>query len=713
MEHISLVEEAVHGDFKMNKRCYITLIIVLLLFLICPWTIQADDIVATSCNNGVLPTATELTPAYEAGNWRTDGVGWEVSGGTLVVNNTSGSSVYIYSRSGDIVAGKKYRIVATFSAISGGNIYAKLGNTSLGSYPFRAENLTRTLVVTATNSSSENEDYRFRFSAENGVTGTLSSLSVKEITSDIQDKVDSANSGDTIYLPDDDCYIDSTVVLPSTKTLTIRGGYGGGTTTITHTGTTAFMLLPTDGILHRIRNISFVSDGENAIVVYGSALGSSECMTSWCNNAFAIHNNTFAYSRIDIKGLVSGVIAKNTFTHTETYTCINGAIGRYSSGNNMDGGTYLFTEDTDLGGEHFVFVEGNTFDMDTYVAGSTAYDQTSGGRAVYRYNTNINIGAGGHGAMTGYERGIRAWEVYNNWGKRTTSGSLPLQGWKGGTGVYYNNFGSVHSDITEIARMICDRIPDGYGTDRNPWSYPVNGTTDYRCREDTTIVCDEDADCAEYCVGNKMCIGSSGDGDAKARYCSGPVGGFYSTYDCGTGNYCVNIDGTYGDGYIIARDMPGVGKTNATTGEMSIEPILIWNNKRCVADGGDCDWNDSSEVRILTYSESEGGHTYMKRNLSFCDKTCVGGTDAGKGCDVDGDCAGGGTCSVATAQPTICGGVTLTYTPSTCPHSLMGSGNCDSTTYGAGGYKLTNNSSMSIGSGASLSIGSGAVMTLQ
>jgi hypothetical protein len=83
------------------------------------------------------------------------------------------------------------------------------------------------------------------------------------------------------------------------------------------------------------------------------------------------------------------------------------------------------------------------------------------------------------------------------------------------------------------------------------------------------------------------------------------------------------------------------------------EPIYFWNNKK-TADG-----------------------------TTMVDHTDVTTTASAWAMALDRD-----YCVSTTGKPPSCGGVTLTYTPYTCPHPLAGSGSCNPAIVGASGYVL-------------------------
>lgn len=491
--------------------------------------------------------------------------------------------------------------------------------------------------------------------------------------------VTAATSGDTIKISSDTETWGSAIVIGSqvaAKGLTIQAGIGGATT-ITCTAAGAFTAYVGADRLE-ISGFTFIADGDYVVSVWGQYY----CYgATYCENAINIHHNIITYGTIRVMGYLSGVIHSNQFTHTNEYNAIRiygepNTEGAPTDG--RDGGSAEWTRDTDLGTNRFIFVENNSFiSTGTPNIGSSFVDGRSGVRYVARYNTTLNTVWGHHGAEIGKDRGTRAYEIYNNLITFDDSINGAMYPIRGGTGTIYNN----RIKGTKFTGTLT-YITNPRGAPRlDPWD----------------VVCSESA--------NKFCLGGPPMECSTDDDCTGTINGYAVT------GPCVLMDGAGTSGR-QCRDQWGAGKVNAATGVHAVEPVLFWNNKYCTGTGGECDADAGTLFGVTVAVDAPT----IVENVDYCDKTCTGGDNAGKGCTVasqETDCpgVGGGTCSFTSAQASICGGITLSYTPYRCPHDLVGSGSCDSSTAGRGGYHIGN--SMSLGSGASMSIGAGAVMTLQ
>lgn len=493
--------------------------------------------------------------------------------------------------------------------------------------------------------------------------------------------VSGASDGDTITVTTGTESWVSAVTIPNTKGLTITGG-SGGTTTISTQG---FSIRPGSGKVNRISGFAF-----SGISYAVDVLAIDSCRgPGWCTNILAIHDNVFNSSGIRILGRVTGVIYANTFANATAYTTIRFHPGSSTDLNpyGLDGGGDEWAADSNLGGADFLFVEGNTVVIGAPAAGSAFVDGRSGNRYVARYNSLQNQMMTHHAAEIAHDRGARAFEYYNNFVHFTQDYSqaawYPI---RGGTGVIYNNrvqtyrFSSTWPNDQPMS-ITEPRLTVSGMAGRDPWENACDGSAGKFCLGGPPMACTQDADC------------------------TGTVNGFAVT------GPCVNIDGGEGGTGYPCRDQWGRGKDNATTGVQASEPVLSWNNKYCKTYptvGGVCD------AETGTLFAQYPNTAYIQRGRDYCDMICVGGTDAGKGCAVDGECTGGGTCAVATTKPMVCNGVTLSYTAYTCPHPLTGyTGSCSSTTAGTAGYNIAGSGgTLTLGGSGSLTPGPGGTITL-
>lgn len=475
--------------------------------------------------------------------------------------------------------------------------------------------------------------------------------------SEVQSCIDSASDGDTVNVPAGTAEWISDVVVPNTKGLTILGGYGGGTTTISGSGITIY---PAMNKLNDISGFTFTfSSTDYAITI--NSLPYKDCVgENLCSDVIKIHDCTFNSASIRVYGRVIGVIYRNTFAKTTPYSIIRLFRDPSTEGsptNGSDGGSAEWTMDTELGSSNFIFIEGNTVVIDSPNVGASFVTGRSGMRYVARYNTVKNLNLTHHAAEIAYDRGTRAFEIYNNliWFTDDIQGAIyPI---RGGTGVFFSNRvqGTKFSQTSPNDKPLVITEPRVVEIveERNPWSSECNGSAGKFCLGGPPIRCEVD------------------------NNCTGTINGYSVT------GPCVDIDGGEGANGYPCRDQWGRGKTNATTGVQNQEPVLAWDNKFCLASGGDCDADYGSLFGLYT---SSAYADYIQPNRDFCDRVCTGTSTP---CAVDGDC-GAATCDMSVAMPATCGGITSpSYASYTCPHPLTGlTGSCDSSVAGTAGYNI-------------------------
>lgn len=176
----------------------------------------------------------------------------------------------------------------------------------------------------------------------------------------------------------------------------------------------------------------------------------SSCGLSDCNDIVKIHGNTFhgnstAGPEIYINDMVTGVIYNNTFQGPRPWSMIdvspeivNTSKSYYSAAG------YNWSQDTNLGGSNFVFIEGNTVNIDVHGAGNAFVDGNYGGRWVERFNTLKNANLGRHDSSNynsgeGAHQGVRAIETYNNDMHYDVGYYHGMSNARGGAGVMFNN----------------------------------------------------------------------------------------------------------------------------------------------------------------------------------------------------------------------------------------------------------------------------------
>lgn len=127
-----------------------------------------------------------------------------------------------------------------------------------------------------------------------------------------------------------------------------------------------------------------------------------------------------------------------------------------------------------FGTKHFTFFEDNLF-TNKYAPNSlTSLDCHSGGRYVFRFNTNINGSMETHGAESSRYRGGRAFEIYGNYFDGLNNVvSVPLY-MRGGVGVVWSNQFRNFTTLAVLALLDNRSLqhlftPFNGSTGRNPW----------------------------------------------------------------------------------------------------------------------------------------------------------------------------------------------------------------------------------------------------
>ncbi len=247
---------------------------------------------------------------------------------------------------------------------------------------------------------------------------------------DVQIAIDSANNGDTVYVPAGNCTWTTTTAYTSSvvcnKEIAIVGA--GYTQTVIVDGTGSLFgeeLIKSSGDNWRLSGFTFTgmkrrSATEPALIASGTGWRVDNCKffpvetSSWDNG-----RGMYAYG--------TGVIDNNIFYNTYQGVAVFGG----------DGDT-IWSEALTLGTANAVYIEDNTFDYTT-VALDGAFDAYSGAKVVFRYNTVNGTIFGTHGFDTGGYRAAFSYEVYNNTFNKSTTGTSTICNIRGGTGVIFNN----------------------------------------------------------------------------------------------------------------------------------------------------------------------------------------------------------------------------------------------------------------------------------
>jgi hypothetical protein len=379
-----------------------------------------------------------------------------------------------------------------------------------------------------------------------------------------------------------------------------------------------------------------------------------------------------------------GVVDSCTFTKT-TGTGTHNGVSVYGNGD------YTWNNiETGYGSENFVFIENCTFSFNSY--GDGAYDSYNGARVIFRYNTVAGTTVGSHGYDSGGLRSPQVAEIYNN--SFSNSGSNISTGFRGGTGLYYNN--TQTGNWREFVRLKNYRSCayfEGTHTGANGASVLEDSNITTTCAE---AGFDADTHVPPYCSNSKPVVDGS--------------------------HYIYNLSDHNGDDTAVAKCK--VTSHTATT-------------ITCTLAGGTRNsWNNGDHYAVLYYScktgacggyspldgNTVGGEGYSCRDQIGRTKdqalapwyfwgnnykgdtspTVVVPNSASSGCPRQ--------VSHITENRDYYNNTTYAYAPYTCPHPLTAlTGSCTSTA-GTGGYNLGNRAT--IGAGAACSIGSGAVATI-
>ncbi|MBM3228583.1 hypothetical protein FJZ20_01730 [Candidatus Pacearchaeota archaeon] len=352
---------------------------------------------------------------------------------------------------------------------------------------------------------------------------------------DVQAAINSAVDGDVIMIPSGSCEWSSRVSIPSSLSVTIMGS--GRNTVITSTDY-RFGVSPAAGEFVRISSMAW-NNGQG--VYFGGGNGGAD--TFRIDN---IYHTNFAGRFAVFDGIYYGVIDSNYISASRNQAVVGLSMGRLRS----DSGGSLWSEPTGLGTNRFVFFENNIVNFSEPYIGVGSFDGRYGSKLVFRHNLGINNNIGVHDFENPIPtRGFRAWEYYNNT-LITTESIQFLSFSRGGTGVFYNNRIST-AGFSWMNNPWLTRVSRSYGT---PNGLPA---------------CDG--------VVERFCIGEG----VQPFFCA-------QNSDCGSGGYCVPLDGHEDSSGWPCRDQVGVGQTNPVTGVQAKEPAYVWNNYWCTAPGGNC-----------------------------------------------------------------------------------------------------------------------------
>jgi hypothetical protein len=371
----------------------------------------------------------------------------------------------------------------------------------------------------------------------------------------VQTAVNNASNGQTICVPAGSGTWTSSVEIDGGKTLQ---GAGIGVTNITCNGTGQCIGL--DGNSAQVTRLTAFTFTMGVAISYG-AIQVGGCAGTGCQQngpAFRIDhirlvNNSASGGRGIYVNWVAGLIDHVTFDQLNTNGS-NQMLTIEGSSVNSDGGFTPWTQATSLGTNKAVYVEDSSWTCNN--SNEDAIDVYTGGRWVARYNTFRSCTIGTHGTDSGNNRSTFSAEVYNNTWTTTSNRSI---GFRGGTGVVYNNSASGGGSIGMWNYRSCPRDgsdTSGWGT-CNGTNYAI-GSTDPNAQASRTVHTTTGAASSSnvlFCSGDRDLVCTS------TATCSAAGAGTCTTF----------FDGTGTSGY-PCRDQVGRGHGQ------SLEPVYIWNN---------------------------------------------------------------------------------------------------------------------------------------
>lgn len=417
---------------------------------------------------------------------------------------------------------------------------------------------------------------------------TINAVSCSQL--DVQSAIDSANDGDTIFIPAGNCTWESTVYI--TKKQIIIEGKGIDSTNIVNaipaTGwkDSAFWISSEEGKPFRISGIAFKAgptggDGHNGVIYICGTCKNwrlDHCKFDSLNNSPVVKVSDYTF----------GVIDHCTFIHKRQAIQIDHDIwggDKYGDGS--------WKSPLTFGTEKAVYIEDCTFN---YIGSTTlaAIDSYAGARVVFRYNTFANTHVLNHGTDTSNRsRSARSYEIYEN--TFSHSGSYEhVISFRGGTAVVFNNTSTGNFQYFIIAKNFrcpgsaCD-IPGAC----EPWDF---------CNGDSIYDGNEAADSGIHTERNdQLTLVSSGKnwfpsewvGYMIKNITDGSSGiitandesSITATLDNGTEN---NWD--IGDNFVITNGWPCLDQVGRSTDsglgtQQALEPLYEWNNTLNGVDG--------------------------------------------------------------------------------------------------------------------------------
>ena len=317
-----------------------------------------------------------------------------------------------------------------------------------------------------------------------------------------------------------------------------------------------------DGTQIRVDNISFN-------LLRGSS-GRDTTGVSW-------HQDTGAY----------GVIDSCIFNATGSNWGSNG-IKIYGAPSGYGEATAFFGRAFTPGTANATYIENNTFTFE--YRGNDCYDAYRGARIVVRYNNIHGTASGGHGNdSSGAGDSVHTQEVYNNsydnicGGSSCNGGAKVSQafGWRGGTGVFFNNSIDVngYNAVSEVGNYRSNPAEEGVATNETSSRYTINVSETGLTRNDY------------YWIYN-MTDGS---------YCR--INSYTGT------SYTCDIHSTSSDSLTIGTGSKSVAVDAGLSYVSGMEIVLTYNDSNYMI-GTITSYNSTSGTLVFNVTSTNGSGTY-------------------------------------------------------------------------------------------------------
>ncbi len=304
----------------------------------------------------------------------------------------------------------------------------------------------------------------------------------------IKNKIDLANAGEEVFFDCATGAFTAGVAIDLNKGITIRGRgqvkNGSSVTYLTKftvNGAQIFNVDVPSGANFRLTGIEFTGSPGEPLIDFNGHFGSlrvDHCgFTNIAQRTFRVGYNTRT------GGAIFGLFDNNTYTNTSSHQFML-YYGNDSS----------WSDPEDYGTEKAIYFEDNDFKWAVAGVNNTPCDGEHGARFVIRKNTFTNAQFQWHDTGSTQEaRSTRHFEIYDNILNCTVAncGWGPV-GFRGGTGVFYNNqipYGANGYENPSVSQI--------WRADQNgsfPWSNKCDNTLDRIC-SNFLKPCASNADC--------------------------------------------------------------------------------------------------------------------------------------------------------------------------------------------------------------------------